>query len=64
MKVGLDGDTRKFKPLRKSDHYEAKAAVTAAKHDPKQFVRCKTCGDPITGQNFSGYDHRCHNEPL
>jgi hypothetical protein len=64
MMIGEEGDTRKYRHLRNSDYYEAKAAVQTAKHDPKQFVTCKGCGQKITGQNYDGYCFHCKNEPL
>ena len=62
--IGQEGDTRKFRRLRSSDYYEAKAAVQAAKREPRSFPLCKNCRQPITGQNFDGYCLRCKDEPL
>ena len=62
--IGEEGDTRKYKRLRRSDYYVVKPAVEAARREPKRFPKCKTCGLPITGQNYNGYDLRCKDEPL
>jgi hypothetical protein len=62
--IGQEGDTRKFKRLRSSDFYEAKAAVAGLKNDPKRFAVCKTCGQKIMGQNYDGYCLLCKDEPL
>jgi hypothetical protein len=62
--IGEEGDARKFRHLRSTDYYEAKAAVQAMKHEPRSLPLCKGCGQPITGQNFNGYCLRCKDEPL
>ena len=63
-RMGLDGDTRKFKRLRGDDYYSAKAAFDSLKRDPSKYPKCKVCGDRITGINWNGYDLRCFDEPL
>lgn len=62
MDVGQEGDTRKFRRLRSSDYYNAKAAVQGMRFDPKRFVRCRICGESITGQNYDGYCTRCFRQ--
>ena len=64
MSVGLEGDTRKFKHLRSTDHYEVKAAVQAERQNPRSFKRCGVCGQPIVGQDFGGFCLKCKDEPL
>ena len=58
-RVGQEGDSRKFSWLKDSDYYVAKAAVDAAKREPRSFPRCKTCGQTILGSNWNGYCMRC-----
>jgi hypothetical protein len=62
--IGQEGDTRKFKRLRSTDYYEAKAAVQAEKRQPHSLPLCKNCGQSLTGQNFNGYCLLCKDEPL
>jgi len=62
LKIGQEGDKRKFRRLKKSDYYEAKAAAEA--EEVTRWVKCKCCGDDITGKDFGGYCFRCSNEPL
>jgi hypothetical protein len=62
VSMGQEGDTRKFRRLRSSDYYSAKAAVQGMRNDPKHFVKCKTCGQAITSQNYDGYCIRCFRQ--
>jgi len=61
-KIGQEGDTRKFQPLKKDDYYEAKAAAEA--NVVTEWPKCKCCGEQIKGKNWNGYCFRCFNEPL
>ena len=65
MNVGQDGDTRRFRPLRKRDYYEAKAAADA--DVVTRWPKCHTCGQDITGAVYGRppdevYCFRCWNE--
>jgi len=62
VSVGQEGDDRKYKRLRKSDYYEAKAA---AEQPVVGDVPCKNCGRPLgtVRKNWSGYCFECFNEP-
>jgi hypothetical protein len=62
MKIGQEGDDRKYRRLRKSDYYEAKAAVEAEVHKQEY---CKVCGRPLEPErkNWGGYCFECFNEP-
>jgi translation initiation factor 2 beta subunit (eIF-2beta)/eIF-5 len=60
--IGQEGDTRRFRRLRSSDYYDAKAAVQGMRNDPKHFVKCKICGQAITNQNYGGYCMRCFRQ--
>lgn len=59
--IGQEGDTRKFRSLRKKDYYEAKARVDAPV-EKKQY--CKVCGRPLgdTRKNWGGHCFQCSNE--
>ena len=57
---GQKGDTRRFRKLKSTDYYAAKAACEAK--EVTRWPKCKTCGQDITGLNFSGYCLHCHNE--
>lgn len=63
MRIGQEGDTRKFRRLKKTDYYEAKAAVDAG--EVTRWPTCECCGSSIIGQVYDGkYCFRCKNEPL
>jgi len=64
MRIGQEGDTRKYRRLRKTDYYEAKAAVDADK--VTKFPPCKVCGRPLGGtrKNFNGFCLECYTEDL
>jgi ribosomal protein L34E len=59
MKIGQEGDTRKYRKLKKDDYYDTKTAVEADKRRKPYIQNCKTCGQPITGLNTNGYCLRC-----
>ena len=60
MSSGQEGDSRKFRRLKRTDYYEAK--VAAEQKEVTRWVKCATCGQDITGQNYNGYCFRCYNE--
>lgn len=60
MSGGQEGDTRRFRKLKSTDYYEAKAAVEQKL--VTRWPKCATCGQDITGQNYGGYCFHCHNE--
>lgn len=61
MRIGQEGDDRKFRRLKKTDYYEAKAAAEA---DVAKVQHCKTCGREIgeTRKNWNGYCLQCSQE--
>jgi len=63
MRIGQEGDTRKYRRLRKSDYYEAKAAADAEVH---KWVYCRICGRRLGAErrNWNGLCIDCHNEDL
>ena len=62
MRVGQEGDDRKYRRLRKQDFYNAKAAVEA---EVVGDVPCKVCGRMlgVARKNWGGYCFECFNEP-
>ena len=62
MSVGQEGDDRKYRRLKKSDYYEAKAAAEA---QVAEVQHCLVCGREIgeTRKNWNGYCFECFNEP-
>lgn len=60
-RIGQEGDTRKYRRLRKSDYYEAKAAVEA---EVVGYAHCITCGRELgrVRKNWNGYCLECSTE--
>ena len=58
MRIGEEGDTRKYRRLRKSDYYVAKSGVEA--EQVTKYPKCANCGRVITGTNFNGYCLYCY----
>lgn len=50
--IGQEGDTRKYRRLKKTDYYEAKSAIEAEKRQSKDWPVCRTCGQKILGATF------------
>ena len=60
-KIGQEGDTRKYRKLKKSDYYEAKAAAEAT---VVQYAHCRTCKRELgrIRKNWNGFCFECSNE--
>jgi len=63
MSIGQEGDTRKYRRLKSTDYYEAKAAVEA---DVVKYSYCRVCGRELgrVRKNFNGYCLECYTEDL
>lgn len=61
MRIGQENDNRKYRRLRKSDPYAAKAAVEAPQ---AKMQYCPNCGREISihRKNWGGYCFQCKNE--
>ena len=63
MKIGQEGDSRKYRRLRNTDYYEAKAAAEA---EIIKYAKCRVCGRELgrVRKNFNGYCLECYTEDL
>jgi len=63
MRIGQEGDDRKYRKLRKTDHYMAKAAVDAT---VTKWQYCKVCNRQLgkVRKNWNGFCLECYTEDL
>jgi hypothetical protein len=73
MSIGQEGDTRRYRKLRKDDYYATKSAFeTPNQHtsrSPTEWPRCSVCGQECRGVTFGVPPDdvtclRCHNEKV
>jgi formylmethanofuran dehydrogenase subunit E len=65
MKIGEEGDTRKYQRPRHGDYYVSKNAYES----PSSWPRCAVCKDDIRGKKWRVAEGkyvctRCHNETV